>query len=106
MTPQSHDMKRFPKMRWRWVFHGEERPVVVKQKAKATNNDGLPIGPHFSLQRLITAVRPLTGPSASVESIHGAPPGTGDPQLNPSSNPPLDVYLKGPDNVLAVEVID
>ena len=106
MTPQRHDMNQFPKMRWHWVFDGEERPVVVKQKAKATNNNGLPIGPHFSLQRLIADVRPLTGPGASIEGVHGPPPVAGNPKMNPSNKPPLDVYLKCPDIVLTVEVID
>ena len=99
-------MNRLPKMRRHGIFDGEERPMVVKQKAESTNNGCLPIGPHFSLERLIAAVRPLNRPSATIERVHGAPPGAGNPKMNPSDKPALDVDLQSPDGVLAVEVID
>ena len=80
--------------------------MVVKQTAKPTNNGCLPVGPHFSLKRIITAVWPLNRPSATIERVHGAPPGAGNPKVNPSDKPSLDVDLQSPDGVLAVEVID
>ena len=79
--------------------------MLVQKFAQAGYGLSLAVGPQFSLQGVVAAIRPLFRARASVESVHRGPSRARYAKVDPSHPSPPNVGLQGLNGEAIVEVV-